>query len=92
MRNAFPKAIFAPATNGDGIEELTAKIESKLPESPYLYPEDEISTQSVRFFVAELVRETPRPARDAIRHFVLQLLEHRLPHQLSDEESASTGC
>ena len=30
----------------------------RLPTSPFLYPEDEISTASVRFFVAELVRET----------------------------------
>ena len=26
--------------------------------APFLYPDDEISTQSMRFFVAELVRET----------------------------------
>ena len=46
------------ALNGDGIGELMAAIEQRLPESPFLYPEDEISTQPVRFFVAEMVRET----------------------------------
>jgi GTP-binding protein Era len=46
------------ALNGDGIGELMAAIEQKLPESPFLYPDDEISTQPVRFFVAEMVRET----------------------------------
>ena len=35
-----------------------ARVAQRLPESPFLYPEDEISTQPVRFFVAELVRET----------------------------------
>lgn len=46
------------ALTGDGIPDLMARIAEKLPESPFLYPEDDISTQPVRFFVAELVRET----------------------------------
>jgi GTPase len=46
------------ALTGDGIPELMARIAEKLPESPFLYPEDDISTQPVRFFVAEMVRET----------------------------------
>jgi GTP-binding protein Era len=46
------------ALTGDGIPELMARIAEKLPESPFLYPEDDISTQPVRFFAAELVRET----------------------------------
>jgi GTP-binding protein Era len=46
------------ALTGDGIPELMARIARLLPESPFLYPEDDISTQPVRFFVAEMVRET----------------------------------
>jgi GTP-binding protein Era len=46
------------ALTGEGIPELMERLTSQLPESPFLYPEDEISTQPVRFFVAELVRET----------------------------------
>jgi GTP-binding protein Era len=46
------------ALTGEGIPELMERLTAKLPESPFLYPEDEISTQPVRFFVAELVRET----------------------------------
>jgi GTP-binding protein Era len=46
------------AETGDGIESLRAAIAQRLPVSPLLYPEDELSSQSVRFFVAELVRET----------------------------------
>lgn len=46
------------ANTGEGVEELRSRIAALLPESPFLYPEDEISSQSVRFFVAELVRET----------------------------------
>ena len=46
------------ALTGEGIPELMERLTARLPESPFLYPEDEISTQPVRFFVAELVRET----------------------------------
>jgi GTP-binding protein Era len=46
------------ALTGDGIPDLMARIAQRLPESPFLYPEDDISTQPVRFFVAEMVRET----------------------------------
>ena len=46
------------ALTGEGIPELMERLSRRLPESPFLYPEDEISTQPVRFFVAELVRET----------------------------------
>ena len=46
------------AANGDGIPELLARAGSHLPESPFLYPEDEISTQHLRFFASELIRET----------------------------------
>ncbi len=51
-------AILVSALTGDGFPELMERISARLPESPFLYPEDEISTQPVRFFVAELVRET----------------------------------
>jgi len=46
------------ALTGEGIPDLMERLTKQLPESPFLYPEDEISTQPVRFFVAELVRET----------------------------------
>jgi GTP-binding protein Era len=50
--------VYVSALTGDGIPELMARIAGLLPESPFLYPEDDISTQPVRFFVAEMVRET----------------------------------
>jgi GTP-binding protein Era len=55
---AHPDACFVSATRGEGIEQLLATASRLLPESPFLYPPDEISTQNLRFFVAELVRET----------------------------------
>src|SRR4029453_11445053 len=55
---ASPDVMFVSATTGEGVAALLARLSELLPESPFLYPEDEISTQSVRFFVGELVRET----------------------------------
>lgn len=54
---AVPDARFISALTGDGIPELLDAVTSQLPESPFLYPEDDVSTQSLRFFAAELVRE-----------------------------------
>jgi GTP-binding protein Era len=51
-------ALPVSALTGTGIEELRAHLERALPEGPFLYPEDEIASAPVRFFVAELVRET----------------------------------
>jgi GTPase len=50
--------LLVSAATGAGLEQLRATIGESLPASPFLYPEDDISTQSVRFFVAELLRET----------------------------------
>lgn len=57
------------ALTGEGVNELMKAVAEKLPESPFLYPSDEISTQPVRFFVAELTRET-----------VLEQLQDEVPY------------
>jgi GTPase len=51
-------AIPVSALTGEGVAALLSAIVERLPESPFLYPEDDISTQSLRFFTAELIRET----------------------------------
>jgi len=71
---AAPDVMFLSATTGAGVDALLARIGSLLPESPFLYPEDEISTQSVRFFVAELVRET-----------ALEQLDEEVPYSVACE-------
>jgi GTP-binding protein Era len=45
------------ATTGEGVDALLAWIATNLPEGPHLYPGDDVSTQPLRFFVAEFVRE-----------------------------------
>jgi GTP-binding protein Era len=58
LTTTYPEAVLISASRGDGLDRLLARAGELLPESPFLYPADEISTQHVRFFVAELIRET----------------------------------
>ena len=74
LRGRFPEAHFISALTGEGVEELLRVAGELLPESPYLYPEDEISTQSMRFFVSELVRET-----------ALEQLQDEVPYSVACE-------
>jgi GTP-binding protein Era len=53
-----PGAYEISALTGEGVDKLLMTAGELLPESPFLYPEDEISTQSLRFFTSELIRET----------------------------------
>jgi GTP-binding protein Era len=46
------------ALKGDGVEAVRARLEEVLPPGPFLYPPDEIAKDPVRFFVAEMIRET----------------------------------
>ena len=52
------RAFLISARNGTDIEALRSAIVLALPAGPFLYPEDELASAPVRFFVAELVRET----------------------------------
>ncbi len=45
------------ALSGDGLDELRAELFAALPEGEPLYPADLATTQTERFFVAEVVRE-----------------------------------
>ena len=64
--------VHVSALTGEGIPELLARIITHLPESPFLYPDDDVSTLPVRFFVAEMVRET-----------VLEQLHDEVPHSVA---------
>jgi GTP-binding protein Era len=68
------EAMLISAITGDGIDALLERAGKMLPESPFLYPEDEISTQTVRFFVSELVRET-----------ALEQLDDEVPYSVACE-------
>ena len=55
---AAPGAVAISAQTGEGVDDLLARAGVFLPESPFLYPADEISTQPLRFFASEMIRET----------------------------------
>jgi GTP-binding protein Era len=58
MLERLPDAIALSALTGEGFDVLIDRIAAHLPESAFLYPQDDVSTQSLRFFTAELIRET----------------------------------
>jgi len=72
LEAARPDAIFVSALTGDSVDALIQNIAGTLPESPFLYPDDDVSTQSVRFFVSELIRET-----------VLEQLHDEVPYSVA---------
>ena len=74
LRERFPDAHFISATSGDGVDALVAAAGDRLPESPFLYPADEISSQQTRFFAAELIRES-----------ALEQLSDELPYSIACE-------
>jgi GTP-binding protein Era len=60
------------ALTGQGMDELRDRLTALLPEGPFLYPDDDVSTQHLRFFAAELVRET-----------TLEQLDDEVPHAIA---------
>jgi GTPase len=74
LREEFPDAVLVSALTGDGVPELMSALAARLPESPFLYPEDEVGTQSLRFFAAEFVRET-----------ALEQLDEEVPYSVACE-------
>ncbi len=52
------KAFPVSALRGTGMDALLSCLEALLPPGPFLYPPEDIGKDPVRFFVAEIVRET----------------------------------
>jgi GTP-binding protein Era len=53
----FADTFFIAAHTGDGIPELKAALAARLPESPWHYPEDQLSDTTSRLMAAEITRE-----------------------------------
>ena len=77
-----PGARFISALEGRGVDDLLRDLRSRLPESPFLYDPEDVSTQTLRFFATELVREC-----------ALEQLEEEVPYSLACEieEFRETG-
>jgi len=67
-------ALRVSARTGKGVPELLDAIAVRLPESPPLYPSDQLSDRPLRFLAAELVREA-----------AFEALEQELPYALAVE-------
>ena len=74
LATATPSARFISALTGEGVAELVAEARSGLPVSPFLYDAEDVSTQTVRFFTAELVRES-----------ALEQLDEEVPYSIACE-------
>jgi GTPase len=62
------------AINGDGTEDLFSKLSARLPEGPWLFPDDQLSDMPDRLMAAEITREK-----------LMLSLRNELPYELSVE-------
>lgn len=65
-RHDFSEIIPLSAMNGSNVAELESKVLEAMPEGENIYPDDQLTDRSERFFAAELVREqlTQRYAKE----------------------------
>lgn len=62
------------AINGDGVDDMLAKLAGRLPQGPWLFPEDQLSDVPDRLLAAELTREK-----------LMMALHSELPYDLTVE-------
>lgn len=67
-------ALVISARDAEGLDALLEAIEEKLPISPPLYGEDELTDRSVRWLCAEMIREA-----------LFELLDQELPYSMAVE-------
>jgi GTPase len=53
----FEQTFMVSALTGSGAKDLLKAIATKMPESPWLYPEDQVADVQLRFMAAEMTRE-----------------------------------
>lgn len=53
----FTDTFMVSSTTGDGVDDLMDTIVARLPEGPWLYPEDQVSDMPARLLAAEITRE-----------------------------------
>ncbi|WP_297075320.1 GTPase Era [uncultured Enterococcus sp.] len=68
----FAEVVPISATEGNNFETLMQTIESKLPEGPQYFPEDQVTDHPEYFIVAELIREK-----------ILSLTRDEIPHSVA---------
>ena len=53
----FTDVFMISALNGDGVDDLRDALAARLPQGPWLFPEDQLSDMNERLFAAEITRE-----------------------------------
>lgn len=53
----FEATYMISALNGDGVDDLRRDLAARMPEGPWLYPEDQIADVPMRLLAAEVTRE-----------------------------------
>ena len=74
LRRRFPDAIAVSALTGEGLDDLVVSLRSVVPESPFIHDAEDASTDSMRFFVTEAIREA-----------AFEQLEEELPYAVTSE-------
>jgi GTPase len=75
----FQDTFLVSALEGDGCDDLLKALGPRLPEGPWLYPEDQLSDLSSRAMAAEITREK-----------VFLQLQQELPYSITVETEAWT--
>ncbi|HVY20192.1 MAG TPA: GTPase Era [Bauldia sp.] len=70
----FEQTFMVSALTGDGVTDFTTYLAERLPEGPWLYPEDEVSDVPLRQLAAEITREK-----------LFERLHQELPYQATVE-------
>ncbi len=68
----FEAIIPVCALDGNGVDQLKAEVLDRLPESPHLFPPDQVTDRSMRFIAGEIVREK-----------LMRRLGDELPHRIA---------
>jgi GTP-binding protein Era len=76
-RFAFERTFLISAEKGHGVDDLRLWLAGEVPESPWLYPEDQIADLPMRMIAAEMTREK-----------LTLRLHQELPYQLTVETEA----
>ncbi len=53
----FSECFMISAMKGEGVEQMLDYLATRLPQGPYLFPEDEMTDMPMRFLAAEVTRE-----------------------------------
>ncbi len=72
----FEEIFPVSALRGEGLDELRSAVFRRLPEQPHLFPPDQVTDQSERFLVSEIIREKlMRRLGDEVPHHLAVVIE-----------------